>query len=99
MKNHSTLVLLCKRRAKIKNKNRKPLIKNDLRFFVVTRVGLKPTTFRTGIYHSKQHNNLQYCILQIIKKHICETTAKLLLFCFNKIRHNSTFKIISAEIL
>lgn len=47
MKNHSTLVLLCKRRAKIKN--RKPLIKNDLRFFVVTRVGLKPTTFRTGI--------------------------------------------------
>lgn len=39
MKNHSTLVLLCKRCAKIKNKNRKPLIKNDLRFFVVTRVG------------------------------------------------------------
>ena len=49
MKNRSTLVLLCKRCAKIKNKNRKPLIKNDLRFFVVTREGFKPSTFRTGI--------------------------------------------------
>ena len=60
MKNHSTLVLLCKRRAKIKNKNRKPLIKNDLRFFVVTRVGLKPTTFRTGILN-KRSTKILYC--------------------------------------
>ena len=67
MKNHSTLVLLCKRRAKIKNKNRKPLIKNDLRFFVVTRVGLKPTTFRTGICRSIQ---LSYRAKDCAKVHI-----------------------------
>ncbi len=70
MKNHSTLVLLCKRCAKIKNKNRKPLIKKRFTIFCSDPGGTQT--------HDLQNRNLTLYSTKLPSQRLRKSTYNIL---------------------